>query len=191
MIEHEFQPQIDVFKYRILETAKKRAVKYQGLTPFLSILYWDGLPRTMEIPIPKEVMKNDATKNHFCDYVVPNLVKFIYAAGRKIICTAFVTEAWLWGVDKKGTPMEHGKKLTHAEYEQMKKTTKKVECIMISYETEFTVKHVYLRKAGSTYNNDGEAIKDIRVIQDNSIIPDDGTLEGRFTTLFRKVPNQN
>lgn len=188
MIEHEFQKDIDKFKIEQREWLFKEIELHGHARPTLSVLYkwFDGL-YSMELPLPDDFMTSEYSKQLLTKTIIPGILEMFTKTKREVICVSFVTEAWMrtLAFDEK---IKHRSDITRDMLDQAKKQTKRIEVVMQSFETELTcVQYTYV-KTGTGVNKEGEATGKITLHE----MPMPNNVEGRFTTLFRKIaPDKN
>ena len=140
-------------------------------------------------------MRSGSTKDLLADVLIPGMLKTVENDSFTPVCIVFVCEMWMWELEKAAQNKPVNWKPTSEELDELKKQTKKIETIVLNFDTALNSTCVIYRKEGTDLNEDGEVTKNIHLVRwqakEMELNEKDVKLTGRFTNLLKKYQNTN
>ena len=179
----QYDIEIPKFKEYVIQQINENVIEHNNIDPAIHILCDDPKeksPLIALVPIPNEFLADDRTKDRLTEILIPQILEHIHGEGIKILCFSLITEGWSYEI--KGKKPE-----SNEEYQEAKKTAEKKEMVLISFETEKESDTRMFYKMGTKKNAEGEYIEGTWL---KPFLEGNGTVEGRFSNLFRKFIKQ-
>lgn len=168
---------IDAFKLDVIYNMTRALAKYGGLAPIINILARNTIEKeftVLMVPVPEDALENNDTKEVFAQ-IIPTLFDEMYKRNLEPICYSWSSEAWLRKSNKdEGVPDDW-------------KNLPKIEILMTTFETkDYSIMDVHvIKREGKIADENGQLIDCISLEKDPELNMSDGTVEGRFGSVFK------
>ena len=168
---------VDAFKSDVIHNMTMSLARNGGLDPMINILAKNTVEKeftVLIVPVPGDALKNQDNKEVFAK-IIPTLFDEMYKNNLEPLCYSWSSEAWLRKGDKdKGVP-EDWRELP------------KIEVLMTTFETkDSSIMDIHtIKREGKIADENGELIDCISLEKDPELNMSDGTVEGRFGSVFK------
>ena len=166
-------------KDEYFQNMKKMLLETGNIQPTVTLIadhLEENKPAIIHIPLPEKIANSDSGKQMFVDKMIPEIAVKV-GERFNINAVAWAAEAWM-----REAPVDE----YDPEVDDYKKLPIKKEILIITIDTGAeTESHVYeiIRMAVSPT---GDLIEDIELVDMPELSKDYGSIEGRFSNLYKK-----
>jgi hypothetical protein len=168
---------IDAFKSDVIHNMTMSLARNGGVDPMINILAKNTVEKEFTViivPIPGDALKNVGNKEAFAE-IIPMLFDEMFKNDLEPLCYSWSSEAWLRKGDKEEGIPEDWRELP------------KIEVLMTTFETkDSSIMDIHtIKREGKMADENGDLIDCISLEKDPELNMADGTVEGRFGSVFK------
>jgi len=174
------EKELEEVKQNYIEHIKKYMTEAGGIFSMITVFAEsldkkeEDIPAIIHIPIPKEFLENDESKDEFIDELLPNIIREVKKKF-KPLGIAWTAEAWM---------RKAAKDFDSKNYEKLPKQEVLFVCVETQNKSEALIYEI--KRVGKQVNSEGDLTDtiELEIIED---IKQPEQIQGRFAGLYKKL----